>query len=427
MLDRNVKGRATGRRAALSRHARITTVSDSLVFASRRPPFPTETGARIRTHRLLTGLSQAFSTTFVTFEHHERSPDGHCSREEVAAALPGIHVVTVPGLGPYKRPGQVLSLPSRHSWMAGRYRCRAMSAALGDAVRRTASAVVHFDDLGVGQLSPVPGPLNVYAPADIEHRIAQQTIGAVAGGRRAFAQVERRKLEREEVRVMRQVGLCLAVSDIDATAMRAAGADRIELCPNGTDPVARLAPPYQVAGDAFRVLFVGSGDYGPYERGLAWFVRNVLPLLRQPAGVTVDVVGRPPRRPVLAPGVNYVGRVRSVAPWYEQAHAVVVPVFEGSGTRLKVIEAMAYGRPVVSTSLGAEGLPVTPGTHYHQADDAAGFAHALASVAEATGVGDDRLDRMLDEARAAVTPLFWPNIVAGLVTLYETEMAARRG
>lgn len=398
----------------------------SLVFASRRPPFPTDTGARIRTHRLLTGLSGAFATTFVTFEHHERSSDGHWSPEDVAAGLPGIHVVTVPGMGPYKRLGQARSLPSRHSWAAGRYRRPAMLAALGDAVRRAAPAVVHFDDLGAGQFAPLPGPLNVYAPADIEHRIAQQTIGAVVGGRRAFAVLERRKLEREETRAMRGVGLCLAVSDVDAVAMRAAGAARVELCPNGTDPVVRLPPPSRVAGEPFRVLFVGSGDYGPYERGLAWFVREVLPLLRRPPGVTVDVVGRPPRRPVRAPGVDYVGRVPSVARWYERAHAVVVPVFEGSGTRLKVIEAMAYGRPVVSTSLGAEGLPVIPGAHYHQADDAAEFARALRLVAEATDVGDGRLNRMLDDARAAVASLFWPNIVAGLVRLYQAEVTAAR-
>ena len=82
-----------------------------------------------------------------------------------------------------------------------------------------------------------------------------------------------------------------------------------------------------------------------------------------------------------AKGVRYVGRVPSVEPFYSASHGVVVPVFEGSGTRLKMLEAMAYGRPVISTSLGAEGLPVVAGEHFLQADDPESFAAAAVRLA----------------------------------------------
>src|SRR5207237_179229 len=83
----------------------------------------------------------------------------------------------------------------------------------------------------------------------------------------------------------------------------------------------------------FRMLFVGSASYRPYEMGLAWFLREVWPRLAAADDVRLEVVGRPPRRPVHVAGVTYTGPVPSVAPHYERAHAVIVPVFEGSGTR----------------------------------------------------------------------------------------------
>lgn len=173
------------------------------------------------------------------------------------------------------------------------------------------------------------------------------------------------------------------------------------------------------------MLFVGSGAYSPYERGLAWFVREVVPRVRARTPMRFEVVGQRPRRPITAEGVSYIGHVPTVAPSYESAHVVVVPVFEGSGTRLKLLEAVAYGRPVVSTRLGAEGLPVRAGEHYVEANDAEAFAAAVVDLADRWRHPDfDGLLRMLSQAREAIEPLFWPNIVARLVTLYRTELEA---
>src|SRR3954454_3873910 len=96
-------------------------VRPRLLFAARRPPFPLMTGARIRTHRLLTGLAETFETTFVTFEHSPHSPDGQIGSDELRPQLPGIDVVTVPGCGPGKRPRQLASVFSTRSWEYGRY------------------------------------------------------------------------------------------------------------------------------------------------------------------------------------------------------------------------------------------------------------------------------------------------------------------
>jgi glycosyltransferase involved in cell wall biosynthesis len=391
------------------------------VFAARQPPFPLTHGAAIRTHRLLVGLARELPVTFVTYAH-EPGADGHFEPQSLAEQLPGVHVVTVPGLAGDKRWAQVRSLASARSWQWGRFAMRPYGDALRRVVQETRAGVVHFDDPGVGMSGPIRGTVSVYAPHNVEHRILAGTAEAEGGLRGSFAQLEWRKIRREEQRLWRTMSLCVAVSDVDAAAFRRGGAQRVELCPNGADPVPVAPPPRRAPNEPLRLLFVGTASYRPYERGIAWLIREVLPLVRDTVPVTLDVVGAPPAAPVRAPDVTYRGRVDALAPWYEQAHVVVVPVFHGSGTRLKVVEAMAYGRPVVSTRLGAEGLPIRAPEHYLEADDNSTFARSLVELAESCRSDDPRLERMLDRAHRAITPLFWPSLTARLAALYRTEM-----
>jgi glycosyltransferase involved in cell wall biosynthesis len=394
-----------------------------LVFAACQPPYPLDNGARIRTHNLLTGLSRAFETVFVTFEWSGDSLHGPCRKEELEQLYPDVEVITVPPTGAAKRAGQALSLVRRRSWTNGRYRSRAFSEAVRGAVASRPSCIVHFDDLGVAQVGPLAGAFSVYSSHNVEERILR--LGARTGSapRRLFYGVEALKVGSEERRVWRSMDLSLAVSPLDGRAMSAGGARRVELCPNGAPPVDRLPVQPRSADEPMRLLFVGTGSYVPYERGLAWFVREVLPRIEARIPVVLDVVGDPPLRPVQARGVRYAGRVPSVEPFYSASHGVVVPVFEGSGTRLKMLEAMAYGRPVISTSLGAEGLPVIAGEHYFQADDAESFAAAAASLAGwSLHPEDAAVERLIVKARDAARGFFWPDITERLVELYRSEL-----
>jgi glycosyltransferase involved in cell wall biosynthesis len=397
-----------------------------LLFVARRPPFPLANGARIRSHRLLTGLAEAFDTTFLTFEHEASSGEGHVSREALEALLPGVRVRTIPGRRMHKRAGQLASLASRSSWEFGRYRSGRLRREVAAAVR-TGKAIVHFDDLGVALAGPAVGALSVYAAHNVEQRIMEGTVERSGGGRRRFAEIELRKIRREEEQAWRATSLCLAVSELDGEIMRAGGA-RVEVCPNGMDAVDPLPFRRREPGEPLRMLFVGSVDYGPNYTGLSWFIEEVLPQLRRSAPATLEVVGsqRRPLPPV--DGVTYHGQVASVMPFYDEAHVAIVPVPFGSGTRLKIVEAMTLGRPVVATRVGAEGLPVTDGVDYLAADDTDAFATALAEIAASTaGTGEDGLRAMVDRARRSVQELTWPKIVGQLVELYESELRQRRG
>jgi glycosyltransferase involved in cell wall biosynthesis len=208
--------------------------------------------------------------------------------------------------------------------------------------------------------------------------------------------------------------------------MREGGAREVVVVPNGTDPVEPLPPPALAAGEPLRVLFVGLGNYWPNEHGIAWMVREVLPRLRaRGVHVVFDVVGSPPDAPVHDQDVVYHGRVPDLREAYERAHVVVAPLFLGSGTRLKVVETMAWGRPLVSTSVGAEGLPVRPGDHYVCADDPDAFADAVAGLGARIAGGDRGITTMLEAARTAVEPLFWPGIAARLGDVYDEAARSR--
>jgi glycosyltransferase involved in cell wall biosynthesis len=397
-----------------------TATRQPLVFVACQPPYPRDNGARIRTHHLLAGLARAFDTVFVTFEHDHDTSGGPSVKDELEALYPNVEAIAVRSPGTARRAAQAVSLLQRESWTNGRYRSRALAEAVRGAVTSRPSCIVHFDDLGVAQIGPLAGVFNAYSSHNVEERIQGTRTGSAP--RRVFYGVEALKVRSEERRVWRSMDLSLAVSPVDARAMREGGARRVELCPNGAPPVGRLPLATRSADEPLKLIFVGTGSYLPNERGVAWLVREVLPRIETRVPVVLEVVGHPPKRPVRANGVRYVGVVPSVEPFYAASHGVVVPVFEGSGTRLKMLEAMAYGRPVISTRLGAEGLPVVAGEHFLQADDAEHFADAAVRLAEWCAHPGDELERLVAGARAAVEPLLWPGIADRLAELYRSEL-----
>jgi glycosyltransferase involved in cell wall biosynthesis len=395
--------------------------ADRIVFVAGFPPWPLTSGAPIRMHRLISGLSSAFHTTVVTHDGRVTGPEGAVGAPEIRRALPDADQVVVVPEGPLpKRVSQLGSLCRGRSYGNGRY----ASPALRRAVRSAAAgaALVHFDTAGGALTGPIPGAVNVVAPHNVDSVLTRRSGRDGALPRRVFAEVEARKQEREERSIWENADLCVTVSEADAAQLRGAGAGRVIVCPNGTDPVDRLPPPTKAATEPLRLLFVGTGAYRPNALGLEWFVGQVLP--RVQAAVVVDVVGRRPPHAVAAANVCYHGRVPDVAPFYARSDAVVVPVPFGSGTRLKVVEAMAFGRPVVSTSAGAEGLGACPGVHYLEAETPEAFAASLDVVDRAVTAGSRDLERMLVNARGLASGLFWPGLVEDLVERYRAAIAS---
>jgi glycosyltransferase involved in cell wall biosynthesis len=135
------------------------------------------------------------------------------------------------------------------------------------------------------------------------------------------------------------------------------------------------------------LVFTGAMDWYPNEDAVLHFLTTTLPEVRRRIpGVTLAVVGRNPsarlRDAGKAVGVEVTGTVPDVRPHVAQAAVCIVPLRIGGGTRLKIFEALAMGKAVVSTTVGAEGLPIVPGEHYVQADGPAEFAQAVVGLLE---------------------------------------------
>lgn len=178
----------------------------------------------------------------------------------------------------------------------------------------------------------------------------------------------------------------------------------VTVVPNGIRlPVA--TPPGRSDGP-FTFLFVGNLGYFPNEDAVLWFCSEVLPRIRADArkSFRVLIVGTNPSRKVQAlsshPEVTVTGAVPDLGPYYRDADLVVVPVRAGGGTRIKVLEAFSYRRPVVSTACGAEGIGVRHGTHLLLADTPPEFAEQCMRLMDAPEVGLDMAGRAFEFVKA---------------------------
>jgi glycosyltransferase involved in cell wall biosynthesis len=177
----------------------------------------------------------------------------------------------------------------------------------------------------------------------------------------------------------------LAVSDVDKQVMeRDFQARRVWAIPTGVD--LEYFTPRPGAVESNSLVFTGSMDWLPNEDALLFFAEHILDRVKaRVPGVTVSIVGRKPSSRLLSalqrhPEMKILGRVDDIRPHIARHAAYIIPLRIGGGTRIKFYEAMAMGKAVISTGIGAEGLPVTHGEHVLLADTAEGFAGAVVAV-----------------------------------------------
>lgn len=230
--------------------------------------------------------------------------------------------------------------------------------------------------------------------------------------RRWYFQRQAERMRRHEGEMCRLAGGVVAVSEIDAARMREMFAvSRVSTIPTGVE-IGQFARPPAVERKA-DFVFVGSMDWLAGQDGAAWFVREIFPLVRAARPeATFAIVGRNPSGEVLAlgrePGVTVTGTVPDVRPWLFGAAVSVVPLRIGGGTRLKIYEAMAARVPVVSTTVGAEGLAVTHGENILMADSPRDFAAACVRLLHEAG----ERERLAEAAWRLVASQFSSEAVA---------------
>jgi len=354
------------------------------VFLAPESPYPLAGGGALRSASLLHHLAAGFDTDLIVF----RQPDAPDPSKQVP-----------PGL---VRRISVIELPAHHRSSAARAFRNTVRLA-----RRVPPLVDRFSGFAAQVAAAVAG--QKYAIGVIEHfwcapylpqiaavcartildlhnieselhaRCAKSDRGATAAAHRVFA---RAALELERAWLPRFSEI-LTPSDHDAArALERAPAVRVTVYPNAIP-----LPPLPVAKREHAVVFSGNLEYHPNQLAVRYFRQRIWPLLRERWPQLVwRLVGKNPHaaRPWTAgdPRIEVRGAVADAVAEIARAQVAVVPILAGSGTRLKILEAWAAGIPVVSTTLGAEGLPVEHGRDVLLADTPPDFAAAVSRLLE---------------------------------------------
>lgn len=236
------------------------------------------------------------------------------------------------------------------------------------------------------------------APDDVPCVLVCQNVGpgyyesrarAASGAARAGMRMESWRFAQHDARWLRRYRTVVAVSERDAAELRARTDVRVEVVPNGV--ASDELRPLPASREGATLLFTGTLNHPPNAEGIRWYAERVWPRVRQARpDAALLIVGRDPPPDVRElgerDGIEVVGPVPAMTPYFAQATAVIVPLLSGGGTRLKILEAFACGRAVVSTSVGCEGLEVKDGAELLVADGDAAFAAATLRLLEDTSL-----------------------------------------
>ncbi len=391
------------------------TDSRKLLFVSQQAPWPLDSGGNLRTYHLLRALGERFDVTLVATDP---GGDADARLQEVVD-----EVVLVPAMnkaGTLQRFASLFkSLFTAEPVLLAHNKSAALDAVCRERLGSGDYSALHLNHLdttpyarhskGVPVVIDTHNVLTEYAARRSEHE------------KGAFG----RWLWRREARLLKarealELSLCQRIISCSErereTFLSMEPALEVRVVPNGAD-INAVTPVTDPAANAPELLFVGDLAYGPNEDAALSFAAEVLPRVRKLVPDAVfRVVGKDPD-PLLAAmeGVEVTGFVETVYPELARARVFVCPIRYGSGTRLKLLEAFAAGLPVVSTSLGAEGIDYVDGEHLMIADSPGDQAGAILDL-----LGDDALARQLGRSGRglAIERYDWVELGRELVDIY---------
>ncbi len=282
-------------------------------------------------------------------------------------------------------------LVTGESYHLSRFHVPEMEQRIEAILRETVFDVVLLESLFVASYIPAIRRLSdadvVLRAHNVEHRIWEDvTEDMPLGPKRWILRHFQHRLKDAELSLLQDVDAVVALTHLDAdwfeTQRRSKERSRVLALPYG---LGVEATPHQAMGQApSKVLHLGSMDWTPNVQGVEWLLQEVWPEVRRLApGSTLELAGRHMPSDWVSDtdqGVIVLGEVESASDTYDSPAIVVVPLHAGSGMRIKVAEALAAGRPLVTTSKGMEGLALVDGEHALVADDAQGMAQAIASL-----------------------------------------------
>lgn len=400
----------------------------NILVVTPQLPYPPRQGTTIRNYNLIRGLAQRHTVDLLTFlaPGEELTPDS-----PLRTLCRRVGCVTQPTRTLWARACTTLTTLTPD--MGLRLESPAMHALIASWTRQQRYDIVQIEGIELAQYGlAVAGkrrhshrPALVFDDHNCEYLLQQRN--ALTDLRRpqrwlaaAYSLIQWQKLRRYEAAVMQGADAVVAVSAADRAALQRLGATTpITVASNGIDvtyyqPLTPAPPP------APTIVFTGKMDYRPNIDAVLWFAQQVLPrVLAQAPAARFQIVGMNPhvRLDVLRnhPAIEITGAVADTRPYLQRAGVYVIPMRVGGGTRFKALEAMACAAPIVSTTLGVEGIGVRNGQELLLADTPEDFAMAVLRVlADATGSGVLRRQLGVQGRRFVEAHYAWETIIPQL-------------
>jgi len=387
-----------------------------VLFLTSTLPYPPIDGWRIRANQLLQALASEHEVTLLSFRTPRDPADavealGHlCQRVEVVERSPH-----------YSARDLFLGLVGRLPFSVLNYRVPAMHAKLAEIVTRTPPDIVQVEDIHMAQyVLPLRGFPLVLDMHNIESALLTRYADRQREPlRKAYAKLTASKLQRCEHTAAPAFARILTCSEVDARYVSdRLGYPHVAVVPNGVD--AEHFAPRPGREEPNTLVFVGRMDYVANHDAMIFFCRSVLPRMwRSVPEARLYVVGHEPSRAIQQfardPRIVVTGSVPDVADFVARAAVVIAPLRYGSGTRLKILEAMAMAKAVVTTPVGCEGIEAKPDEEIVVAESPDDQARALVELLR----DRERREAIGQRARELVLRKYtWARIGSDLRELY---------
>ena len=356
----------------------------NILVVARHLPQPTW-GAGTRNYALLRALATRHEVSLLALaEEGEREAQS----APLAAHTHAIRRIALPvaSSSGSRRLEQVRALVTGRSYSLSAHTLPAMQAALDEELARRRYDVVLFESL---LMAGYRAPASVRTMVDehnIEHELLWRSYQhSASAARRGFNWIEYRRVKPLEIAWCRRADMTLVTSAREQRILQSLLPEKaIRVVPNGVD-IQAFTPDDTTAELPGRIVFTGSFDYYPNMQGALWFAEHCwLRIRREVPDATWYLVGRNPSPEIVRlgdlPGVTVTGSVPAVQPYLAAAQITIAPLLTGGGTRLKILEALAMGRPMVATTQGCEGIDCIPDEHLLVADEPAAFAEAVVGL-----------------------------------------------
>ena len=358
------------------------TLGDKLkiLFLSPTVPYPLTDGGRIRVFNLLKQIATKNRVTLLALETQPTDAEGVAQLQQLGIQ---VHLVpNAPTLPPVSFGTLLKAFLKRQPITVARYDLPAYRQKFKELVETGSFNLVHYEMFHTAQFHTETRLPGVLSQQNVDSAIWRRLCSETTNPFYKFAYwTQQLAFQRYERVLSPKFDAVTCTSDIDAAVFqRHCARDAIEIIPNGVD-VTHYQPDFSAEAPA-HLIYIGSMDWYPNEDAVSFFADEVLPRIQENVpDVRFSIVGGNPSARVQKlterKGVIVTGRVPEIKPYFAEATVFVVPLRIGSGTRLKILEALAMGKAIVSTSVGAEGLDLKDSEEIFISDEPEAFADAV--------------------------------------------------